>query len=274
MKSKRLFLIGGGLALILASALAQFLPEELAERPKWEEWLQKAKVVASVHMGGSTAVTEPWKLTLSEGGITHFGLWKNPEGRLHGYLESWKTEIAGYRMDKLLGLNMVPPTVERRFQGNRGSVQFWVENRFSLEGMHQAKVEPPESVTPLWNRAVYLQRAFDNLISNEDRHARNVLITNDWRMILIDHSRTFRTSKEFTEKLLYTAHNKEGDRSMKELPRPFVEKIKELTFESIKAAVAEYLTDDQIKAMLKRRDLIMKDIDDLIQKNGEANVLY
>jgi len=169
---------------------------------------------------------------------------------------------------------MVPPTVEKRFHGDRGSVQFWVESQFSLEGMRQAKAQPPESVTLSWNRAVYLQRAFDNLISNEDRHARNALVTRDWRLILIDHSRAFRTSKEFTEKLLYTERNKEGDRSMKELPRPFVEKLKGLTFESIRSAVGEYLTDDQIKATLKRRDLMLADIDRLIQKNGGKNVLY
>ncbi len=61
---------------------------------------------------------------------------------------------------------------------------------------------------------------------------------------------------------------------MKELPRVFVEKLKGLTFESIRGAVGEYLTDEQINACLKRRDLIPKEIDRLIKKNGEENVLY
>ena len=61
---------------------------------------------------------------------------------------------------------------------------------------------------------------------------------------------------------------------MSELPRAIVEKTKALTFDSIKGAVGDYLTDDEIKTMLVRRDLILAEIDKLIKKNGEANVLY
>jgi hypothetical protein len=53
-----------------------------------------------------------------------------------------------------------------------------------------------------------------------------------------------------------------------------VDKIKALTFESIKQAVADYLTDEEINAMLTRRDLMLKEIDKLCKKYGEASVLY
>jgi hypothetical protein len=61
---------------------------------------------------------------------------------------------------------------------------------------------------------------------------------------------------------------------MKQLPRAFVEKMKGLTAESIRAAVGEYLEDEEIKAVLVRRDLILAEIDQLIKKNGEENTLY
>jgi hypothetical protein len=195
-----------------------------------------------------------------------------------GYIEGWEHEIAAYLMDKFLNLNMVPPTIERRFNEDRGSLQLWMDSMMSYNKYNEeraaGKVKMPSYKVFPFNRATYLHRAFDNLIANEDRHANNILFTSDWRIFLIDHSRSFRTTKKFTDNLIYTEKHKEGDKSMKELPRAFVEKLKGLTFESIKGAVGEYLTDEQINAVLKRRDLMLKEIDRLIKKNGEENVLY
>src|SRR5512137_2643697 len=114
-----LVLAGWVLVLGLAArAYAQFLPDEIAQFPKWEEFLKTAAVVGEKQLGGEEAVTNPWVLTLKLGDFTHRGLWKNARGRLNGYLEGWQYEIAAYRMDRLLGINMVPPTIERRFHGD------------------------------------------------------------------------------------------------------------------------------------------------------------
>lgn len=259
----------------LFQASAQFTPQEIAERAKWEEFLKTAKIIGQKQMQTLEAVTEPWVLTLEKDGITRKALWKNPEGRQKGYLEGWKWEIAAYRLDKYLGLNMVPPTVEKRFRENRGSCQLWVVDAWiTLKDKYDQKIKLPSYKIFYWNRALYLQRAFDNLIANEDRHQKNFLITKDWRMILIDHSRTFRTSKKFTKKLIYDEKYKEGPRLMKELPKAFVEKLKSLNHEVIRDCVGEYLTDKEIDAVLIRRDLILKWLDKRIKKLGEDKVLY
>jgi hypothetical protein len=124
------------------------------------------------------------------------------------------------------------------------------------------------------NRAIYLQRAFDNLIANYDRHEENILLTKDWRMILIDHSRSFGTSEEFTTELINTENDTEGPKIMKSLPRVFVESLKLLDVESMKEIVENYLSDEEIAAVLIRRDLILEEIVRLIEKYGEDNVLY
>jgi len=260
----------------LVQALAQFTPEEIAQRPKWEEFLRTAKITASDQPWAEReAVTHPWRLTLEKDDLTQQAIWKNPEGRLKGYFENWKWEIAAYRLDKYLGLNMVPPTVERRFRENRGSCQLLVDFAMTLKQKVQNKVKTPSYKVFYWNRALYLQRAFDNLIANEDRHQNQYLITKDWRMILIDHSRTFRTSKNFTKKLIYDEKYKEGPTFiMKELPRPLVEKLKSLNHEVIREVVGEYLTDKEIEAVLARRDLILQWLDKRIKKLGEDKVLY
>ncbi|MBC8358600.1 MAG: hypothetical protein ISS41_09550 [Candidatus Aminicenantes bacterium] len=255
-------------------SIAQFTQEELAERSKWEEFLKDAKVVSFYQQKSREAVTEPWTLTLEKDGIKRNALWKDVEGRSKGSLENWKWEIAAYRLDKYLGLNMVSPTVERRFQGNRGSCQLYAEYWMKATEKNEKKIKVPSYKIDLYNKATYLRWAFDNLIANEDRHSGNIFITKDWRIILPDHSRSFRTSRKFTEKLIYTEKNKERPKIMKELPRAFVEKLKSLNFELISDIVGEYLTEKEINAVILRRGLILKVIDERIKELGEDKVLY
>ena len=257
-----------------ALAALQFTPDEAKGREQWEDFLRTAELVSSRQLGGSEAVTKPWVLALKKGDVTHQGLWKNAQGRMGGYWEGWNYEIAAYLLDKHIGLGMVPPTVERRFQGERGSCQYWVDNSMSLRDRDEKNIKMPLAKNFSWNRATYMQRLFDNLIANEDRHKNNIFITADWRMVLIDHSRSFRTSGRFTKSLLYSAKNPEGPRLMSELPRALVEKVKALSFDAIRAVVGEYLTDEEIKAVLVRRDLILQEIERLVKVNGEDKVLY
>lgn len=264
-----------GLVLLRAPGLlAQFTADELGQFAQWEEFLKTADIVNEQHMVGPESVTNPWRLTLRKGDVTHDALWKNASGRMGGYVEGWQYEVCAYLLDKELGLNMVAPTIERRFHGDRGSLQYWISDCITLKEREEKKIKMPSYKVFNWNRNTYLQRFWDNLIANEDRHQNQILITKDWRMILIDHSRSFRSWGKFVKNLIYTEKHPEGPKLMSELPRALVEKVKTLTFEKIKAVTGDYLTDEEIKAVLIRRDLILAEIDKLVKKNGEANVLY
>lgn len=256
--------------------LGQLTAAEQADYDKWEDFLKTAKVVAQNQLTGAEAVTNPWVLTLEKDGIEHRAVWKNVLGeRIKGFKETWKGEIAAYRLSRHLGLNMVPPTVEREFRGDRGSCQYWIDPWNNLEQILKKKLNPPGIKASYFQKALYLQRAFDNLISNEDRHQRNYLIMDDWRMILIDHSRSFRTAKKFTTKLIYDENFKEGPEFiMAQLPRAFVEAMKALTPEILRTVVGEYLTDEEIAATMARRDLIIAWLDKRIAALGEMKVLY
>jgi hypothetical protein len=275
---KKIFLMVLILTIIIGfnlQAFAQFTDEEATEREKWEDFLQNAEIVGQEQpFTDREAVTKPWKLTLEKEGVTKNALWKNCEGRMRGFVENWRWEIAAYLLDKHLGLNMVPPTVEKRFQNTRGSCQLWVDSKMSLKDKYEQDIKTPSYKVFSWNRALYLQRAFDNLIANEDRHQNQYLITEDWRMILIDHSRTFRTSGKFAKKLIYDEKYKEGPRLMKQLPRAFVEKLNGLDHDTIKGVVGDYLTDKEIEFVLIRKDLILDWLDKQIKKEGEDKVLY
>ncbi|MBU4254559.1 MAG: hypothetical protein KJ727_08180 [Acidobacteria bacterium] len=252
----------------------QFTSGEKEEFAKWEDFLLTADITGSEQMLGSLAVTEPWVLTLEKDGITRRALWKNPSGRVKGYFEGWQWEIAAYRLSEHLGLHMVPPTVERRFRNDRGSIQLWIDDVITMQDKIKNNIRTPGPIMYLFNRALFMQRAFDNLIANTDRHQRQYLITEDSRILLIDHSRSFRSSKKYRTELIYSDKDKKKPYPMNQLPRHFYEKIKILTMENVREVVGEYLEDRMIEALLDRRDLIVLWIDARCDNIGEENVLY
>ena len=252
---------------------AQFTPQEIAERPQWEEFLKTAEIVGFEKI--NEGVTSPTWLYLKKGDSEASGAWKNPSGIQGGYLEGWRYEIAAYELDKLLGLNMIPPTVEREFQGNKGSLQLWVKVMMNdLERMND-RISVPAGSAKHWERMKYLTRAFDGLIANEDRTQQNILYTEDWRTILIDHSRSFRSAKKFTERLV-VGKNALGARPLpiRELPRVFVGKIKALDPSSLMNAVGPWLEKKEIESILIRKKLLLDEIAGSVKETGEGKALY
>jgi hypothetical protein len=240
--------------VLFGSSNRQFTPQELAEREKWELFLKTAAGIEQEQMKTRDAVTEPWKLKLEKDGIKRNAIWKDIKGERGGFIEWWKYEIAAYRLDKSLELNMIPPTVEKKFRGKSGSCQLWITSKIDVRTKVQKNIKVPQNKAKSFQRAGYIQQAFDNLIGNIDRHMGNVLITEDWRAILIDHSRAFRIEEKYNKQLLFQDQSDDQNFIMKELPRVFVEKIKSLDFDLVKQIVGEYLTEGEIKALIGRRN--------------------
>ena len=269
-----------GIILCGAAALplsAQFRPAEIAQRESWEEFLRTAEIIKSEPE--REGVTHPWKLTLRQSDVEHRAVWKDIDTVDGEIPDRWRFEVAAYRLDKLLDLNMIPPVVEREFRGKRGDLSLWADNKYSELKVEEENIPKPESVLAHWNDMKYLTRAWDCLIANDDRTQQNVLYTEDWRTILIDHSRTFRTEGPFAKTLAYGASGlkRAADGTpytFPKLPRAFVEKLRALEVKSVKDAVKSHLTGREIQFLLARRDIILKEIDSLIRERGEAEVLY
>jgi hypothetical protein len=279
MKRAAVLVVSLALALVAAPPplSAQFLPEQIAQREAQEEFLLTADIVRFEPIG--EGVTKPFKLYLQKGDVEGKAAWKNPHGEMGGYLEGWQYEIAAYRLDKLIGLNMVPPAVEREFNGKKGALVLWAENRGSLLKILEDRVRIPDEAIEHTEKMKWLTRAWDCLIANEDRTQQNFLYTDDWRVIIFDHSRAFRSTGEFVKKLMFGRDGIKMSSTgtpwlFRRLPRWFVEKVKTLTFENVKAAVGTTLTDKEIKAIIARRELLIQEISDMIKEQGEAAVLY
>lgn len=209
----------------------------------------------------SVGVTKPKRAYLPEGGPVKYLVWKMiPPARYTGYWESYKGEIAAYELDKLLGLNMVPPSVEKVYRGERGAAIMWVSPARSFKdmGLKGAPTAPPEHQLS-WARQLVKAKMFHNLINNIDPNAGNWLVDPAWNLILIDFSRCFTVGRNMTHELT-------------RVDAELWDRMKALTEESLTAALGKALGRTEIRAIVQRRDRMQEIITKLVKQFGEAHV--
>ena len=178
------------------------------------------------------------------------------------FVDSYRYNLAAYALAGLLGLDhMMPVHVERRWNGQIGSLSWWVTSIMDESERLKKKVQPPNATE--WNYQMYRMRVFTALVRDTDRNLTNVLITPDWKVVMIDFSRAFRLQPE----LMYSTDLARIDRNL--LPA-----LEALTKDGVKAATGDWLTGAELDAMLKRRDLLVAHFRKLIADQGEEKVLY
>lgn len=256
-----------GSLLVLASWVAAG-PTTLEEQ---EEFLRTGKIVRIREL--SQGITNSQRATLSKDGFTHDAhvqtidefktVFQGTRGVELNFRDSYRYNIAAYLLNKVLRLGMVPPSVERRVDGRTAAVTWWVDDVLMTElERFQKKVEVPDPDT--WNSQMYIVRVFDQLIYNVDRNLGNLVITRDWKLRMIDHTRAFRIQKTL----------KSPDDLIR-CDRELLARLRALDQETLRKAIPKHwLSDAEIRALLARGDRIVEHFADLIRDKGEAEVLY
>jgi hypothetical protein len=219
-----------------------------------EQFLKKAKIVRT--KGVSTGITGTLRATLSDGVTTHDASiqtideykqrFEGTQGTEFNFRDTWRYNVAAYRLDRLLELGMIPPSVERAYNGKIGSFTWWVDDVLMDETARlKKKIEAPDSKR--WNEQMWHVRMFDQLIYNVDRNLGNLLIDTEWRIWMIDHTRAFR---------VYDTLKAQGN--LARLDRHVIERLKELDKNTLKKTMEDYLTPSEQETLLKRRDVIVQ----------------
>jgi hypothetical protein len=216
-------------------------------------------------------VTVPSRATLDDGKLQHDASiqtvdetktsFATARGTEFNFRDSWEFNVAGYELAKMLELNMVPPYVERTVGGKRASLSWWISDVMMERDRVKQNMTPPD--TENWNAQVLAARAFHELIADTDVNMTNLLITKDWRIWLIDFSRAFRTSKKLQEPERLTA-----------VDRKLLARLKELTRDGLRQRIGRWVNRDQIDAVLARRDVIVRMLEEQIAAKGEAKIVY
>jgi hypothetical protein len=222
-------------------------------RDEMEAFLLRARVVK--RRDAPKGVTGTLRATLTDGTLTHDASiqtideyrpqYPTPRGFEFNFRDTWRFNVAAYKLDKLLGLRMVPATVARSYRGADASFTWWVDDVLMDEGHRlKTRTSPPDSL--LWNQQMWIVRVFDQLIYNTDRNVGNLLIDKNWRLWMIDHSRAFR----WHDTLLDGSNLTRCDRGL-------LERLRALDAKTLEKEMRRYLGGAEIKALLARRDLIV-----------------
>jgi hypothetical protein len=262
---------------LLVAALVWLLPtlapgqqppavSSLVTRDAREAFLATSRVATDPPMDRAS-----WRAVLDDGTRTHDAsiVTEDGSGPTH---RNYKFNVAAYELDKLLGLNLVPPTVERPVNGRPASVIWWLDEVAMNElDRRRKRIDPPDQDG--WDRQVQAVRVFDELISNTYRDTApplylntvwdNLLITTDWTIWITDHTGAFRTRQVLQD-----------PDTLVRCPRSLLGRLRELNRPRLQQTLERYLSSQQLDALDMRRALLVKHFDEKIKSHGEGLVLY
>jgi hypothetical protein len=235
-----------------------------------EAFLLKARIVSTRSAG--SGVTDSRRATLSDGVITHDAHIQTVDvsrpvfeaGRASevNFRDSYRYNIAGYRLARMLGLDNVPVSVERSVNRRAAAVTWWVDDVLMSEGerIKQQTVGPDPDRTA---KQIQIMHVFDELIQNRDRNQGNVLWDANWKMWMIDHTRAFRLGRSLVR-----------PNELRRCDRALLQALRTITEDAVAQAMGRNLARDEVRALLARRDLLVAHFDRLIAERGEDVVLF
>ena len=258
--------------ILVASPLAHAVLQpgaqlSLASEDQREAFLLTARVATDAPTDGRAS----WRAVLDDGTRRHDASIVTEDGS-GPTRRNYKYNLAAYELDKLLGLHLVPPSVERSVNGHPASVIWWLDDVAMNElERRQKNIAPPDP--DRWDRQVQAVRVFDELISNTYRDTApalylnsvwdNLLITTDWTIWITDHTGAFRLRRELLDR-----------DSLFRCPRSVLDRLRALDRPRLQQTVGRYLSPQQLDALEARRVLLVKHFDDRIGSHGEGGVLY
>lgn len=232
-------------------------------------FLRDAEVIERKEL--SQGINRPLKVRLRRDGVEAHAVFrtvsvKKPRLESHGrvyidFRDSYLYECAAYEMNRLLGLEHVPPCVVRDLGGRSGTLQLFVEDAMTEEKRHRTGQEAPVPVA--WARQQQTLHLFDALIYNFDRNQGNMLIDPDWKLWFIDHTRSFHRAAEIedVERIVWCE-------------RGLWERLKALDPAEVERRLHGLVEPGRIDPVLKRRDLLVRHLERRIAAVGEGAVLY
>lgn len=235
-----------------------------------ESFLTEARIVDTRDAG--LGVTQSLRATLSDGTLTHDAhiqsvdiakdVFAAGEASEIGFKDSYRYNIAAYRLAKLLQFSMVPASVARDVQGKPAAVSWWVDDVLMDEGgrAEQRTMGPDPTRT---SQQIQLMVLWDELIRNRDRNPGNAIWDKGWTLWLIDHTRAFRLDDEIPRIDQLTRCD-----------RALLDHLRRIDEGTLAEAVGDSLTRDERRALLARRDRIVRHFDERIKQFGEAVVYF
>lgn len=259
------------LAVVLLPMFSRAQEEPDLTPEQQRQFLLKAKVIGSRQL--SEGVTRSFRLTLSDGNLTHDAHFQSINERRSykeldrggeiNFVDSYHYNIAAYELSKLLGLDtMLPVTVERKWNRKTGAMAWWLAVQMTEGRRREKKIVPPD--VDAFNRQIEKVRVFAALTYDTDRwNPGNILIGKNWEVYMVDFSRAFR---------LY--HDLPNPQELVRCSRDLLEKLRALNKDVLAKRAGHHLNELEVVGVMKRRDKLVEHFEKLIAERGEGAVLY
>ncbi len=147
-----------------------------------------------------------------------------------------KLEIAGYKLDRVLGLDMVPPTVQARYKGEMTGLQLWVLDCRELKEVNEQNLRAPDPVK--WAYQLNRLHTFEDLLANLDKKEGSPLVDPQWNLIVLDHSLAFTNT---------LAQPYEIGKKLNQIDQLFFDRIKALDKPTVQRAIGDLVDADSSK---------------------------
>jgi hypothetical protein len=160
--------------------------------------------------------------------------------------EAVNRERAAYRLDRALGLGLVPATVRREIDGAEGYLQARPASSVTQLEVEAGSLRPDGwcALAP----QIELMYAFDALIGNEGRTRDRILFDTEWMLLLTGHELAFGTSGDLPRHLQARP------------PQPGAEmrrRLAVLDAAGLEEVVGDLLGSRERGAILERRDALL-----------------
>jgi len=261
-RKNRFFSFLGIVLIFSASYSSPYKQEKTHFSEEIENFLLTAEVI-SIEKNLELGRTNFWTVLLKDGQKERNAIFKYVHRPRPSILpDSYTYEIAAYKINKILDLDLVPPVVERKINGQTGSLQLMVENVITDRDRELQSIEPEKPDE--FKNSLYTVKIFEILVNDPCNDSEDILIqTNDWKVWRVDFSEAFFPSTDILLKCPI-------DRCSKSL----YNKLLELDKSELKKMLSPYLNEKERDALWERKQLIIKTIDDLIKQKGTDQVLF
>lgn len=236
-----------------------------------ERFLADAQIIDARPIG--KGVTSPWRLTLSDGTLTHDAAFQSVNRERENvkfsggreeklFKDYYGYNIAAYKLARLMGQDdLVPVTVERTWKGTKGALTWWIHKKWDEDERLKAGAQPTDRAA--WELQVYRARVFTALVEDTDRNLGNQLVTADFHLWMIDFTRAFRRAASLQHPEI-----------LRKIDRQLFERLRALSTDEIAAAVKPYVEREELHGLVARRNALIKHFTKIAAERGDALVFY
>ncbi|MHB8094082.1 MAG: metallophosphoesterase [Candidatus Aminicenantales bacterium] len=211
-----------------------------------EEDLKTARIDTIVR-GTERGRTEPWTIVLDGSDGVRRAVFRYVDRRRPSPLpDSWRYEMAAYELDKLIGLGIVPATVEREVAGLEGSLQAYVEGSLSETDRRRQDLRIPDPGA--FEERLASIRAFALLVNDGCENLDDTFIErNSGRIFRVDFSEAFGPSSALSPQC-----------NVSSCPESLAGKLRGIDRDLLDRTLSRFLNKEELDALARRKDLLIR----------------